>query len=130
MMVNFLKTTSYLIKDDPTALQIQLYYDELEVCNPLGSKAKKHKLGRNDMSMHTAFKIFLQVCCISFSADNLAAWSVGGFKALGSAFRRCQYCMVTCEDMQTKVSLIIMPQRTMARLYIMLIYSLQKIAYN
>ena len=65
-----------------------------------------------------------------FSADNLAAWSVGGFKALGSAFRRCQYCMVTCEDMQTKVSFIIMPQRTMARLYIMLIYSLQKIAYN
>ena len=53
-----------LFKDDPTALQIQLYYDELEVCNPLGTKAKKHKLGKNYMSMHTAFKIFLQVCCI------------------------------------------------------------------
>ena len=34
-----------LFKEDPSALQIQLYYDELEVCNPLGSKAKKHKLG-------------------------------------------------------------------------------------
>ena len=39
----------------------------------------------------------------TFSADNLAAWSVGGFKALASAFRKCQYCMVTEEDMQTKV---------------------------
>ena len=27
------------------ALQILLYFDELEVCNPLGSKAKIHKLG-------------------------------------------------------------------------------------
>lgn len=27
-------------------LQIMLYFDELEVCNPLGSKAKTHKLGR------------------------------------------------------------------------------------
>ena len=34
-----------LFNEDPAALQIQLYYDELEVCNPLGSKTKKHKLG-------------------------------------------------------------------------------------
>ena len=27
------------------ALQIFLYFDELEICNPLGSKAKIHKLG-------------------------------------------------------------------------------------
>ena len=38
-----------------------------------------------------------------FSADNLAAWSVRGFKALASAFRKCQYCMVTDEEMQVKV---------------------------
>ena len=37
------------------------------------------------------------------SADNLAAWSLGGFKALASAFRKCQYCMVTMEEMQTQV---------------------------
>ena len=30
---------------DPSAFQVQLYYDEVEICNPLGSKAKKHKLG-------------------------------------------------------------------------------------
>ena len=37
------------------------------------------------------------------SADTLAAWSLGGFKALASAFRKCQYCMVTMEEMQTQV---------------------------
>lgn len=37
------------------------------------------------------------------SADNLAAWSIGGFKALASAFRKCQYCMAVDEDIQTKV---------------------------
>lgn len=34
-----------LFQEDPSAFQIQLYYDEVEICNPLGSKAKKHKLG-------------------------------------------------------------------------------------
>lgn len=26
-------------------LEIMAYYDDVEVCNPLGSRAKKHKLG-------------------------------------------------------------------------------------
>ena len=26
-------------------LQVIVYYDDVEVCNPLGSKAKKHNLG-------------------------------------------------------------------------------------
>lgn len=30
---------------DPYALQLLLYFDEFEVCNPLGSRANKHKLG-------------------------------------------------------------------------------------
>ena len=34
----------------------------------------------------------------TFSADNLAAWAIGGFKVLASAFRRCQFCMVTMEE--------------------------------
>ena len=38
-----------------------------------------------------------------FSADNLAAWAIGGFKALSSAFRRCQYCMVIEAELQNKV---------------------------
>ena len=35
-----------LIQEDPCALQIKLYYDDLEICNALGLKAKNHKLGR------------------------------------------------------------------------------------
>ena len=34
-----------LFQEDPCALQLQLYCDEVEVCNPIGSKAKIHKLG-------------------------------------------------------------------------------------
>ena len=29
----------------PNALQIQLYFDDLETINPLGSKTKIHKMG-------------------------------------------------------------------------------------
>ena len=46
---------------------------------------------------------FFRGTLTTFAADNLAAWSVGGFKQLASAFRKCQYCMVTDEDMQVKV---------------------------
>lgn len=42
-----------------------------------------------------------------FSADNLAAWAVGGYKALASAFRKCQYCMVTDVEMQIEVHVCI-----------------------
>lgn len=34
-----------LFSRDPSALQIILYYDEVECVNPLGSKTKKHKIG-------------------------------------------------------------------------------------
>lgn len=35
-----------LYSHNPKALQIIIYYDDVEICNPLGSRAKKHKLGR------------------------------------------------------------------------------------
>lgn len=35
-----------LFQRDPFALQLHLFYDDLEVSNPLGSKASIHKLGR------------------------------------------------------------------------------------
>ena len=40
---NFMRMNSS--QQDPVALQINLYYDELELCNPLGSRRKKHKIG-------------------------------------------------------------------------------------
>ena len=60
--------SSPLFKDDPCALQIQLYYDELEVCNPLGSKAKKHKLGKINMFLSTIirqFSLYISTNCVS-----------------------------------------------------------------
>jgi len=35
-----------LFSTDPLALQIMFFYDELELCNPLGSSTKVHKLGK------------------------------------------------------------------------------------
>ncbi len=35
-----------LFKEAPNALQIQLYYDDIDVCNPVGSKSVIHKLGK------------------------------------------------------------------------------------
>ena len=35
---------------EPHALQIILYYDELELCNPLSTSAKIHKIGKLDVN--------------------------------------------------------------------------------
>ena len=37
-----------LFKEDRYALQLILYYDEVEVANPLGSYRGTHKLGKNN----------------------------------------------------------------------------------
>lgn len=37
-----------LFSADHTALQLIVYYDDVETCNPLGSRAKTHKLGMVD----------------------------------------------------------------------------------
>ena len=38
----------HLFSNDPTSLQIMLYYDDLEICNPIGSHLTKHKIGMYD----------------------------------------------------------------------------------
>lgn len=37
-----------LFSTKPTALQLILYYDDVEICNPLGSCHKKYKIGKFD----------------------------------------------------------------------------------
>ncbi len=37
-------------------------------------------------------------------ADNLASWSLGGYKCLSSALRKCRFCMAVGEDMKSKVN--------------------------
>ena len=45
--------TRPLFTQDELALQITLFYDDLEVCNALGSKAKIHKLGKSYKCIYT-----------------------------------------------------------------------------
>lgn len=47
-----------------TGLQIQLYYDDVELCNPLGSSRTKHKVGELD-------KYFIQSELLSYMRFNL-----------------------------------------------------------
>ena len=48
-----------LFSSDPHALQILLFFDELEVCNPLGSRANKHKIG---MIFQIRLTVFSYIC--------------------------------------------------------------------
>ncbi len=54
-----------LFSRDPEALQIIGYFDELEVCNPLGTHVKKHKVGDTLGNIHPKFRS-------NFRAINLA----------------------------------------------------------
>ena len=45
------------------------------------------------------FRGTLTIVC----ADNLASWSLGGYKALSAALRKCRFCMAVDEDMKSKV---------------------------
>ena len=40
-----------LFSSNQQSFQINLYYDDVEVCNPLGSKAKIHKLGKKNINV-------------------------------------------------------------------------------
>ena len=43
---------SEIFKNYPTALQLIMYYDDIEVANPLGAKAGIHKLGTFPANVH------------------------------------------------------------------------------
>ena len=43
--MGFFFKTHPLFSVDKSALQIVTYYDKLELCNPLGTHVKQHKLG-------------------------------------------------------------------------------------
>ena len=53
-----------------TALQILLYFDECELCNPLGSFRKKHKLGEkifiHILCMYVYVRMHIYVCMLAF----------------------------------------------------------------
>ena len=48
-----------------------MYFDELEICNPLGSKAKIHKLGLFDYK-YACYEIFIFTGSFYFTLGNLS----------------------------------------------------------
>ena len=50
----------FLDSDNAPFLEIIAYYDEIEVANPLGSKASNHKLGMNIVCQHT-FHVYIYI---------------------------------------------------------------------
>lgn len=57
------------------SLQILLYYDDLEVCNPLGSRKSIHKLG-NDIKYQICMVFFLIIGLFYFTFGNYRNRSV------------------------------------------------------
>ena len=57
-----LSNFTHLIGTDQFSLQLLLYFEELEVCNPLKSKANKHKLGKTSDRLAATL---LEVCYIT-----------------------------------------------------------------
>ena len=53
------------------ALQIHFYYDDVEVCNPLGSKAKIHKLGKKNDYIYLRFEYFDLLGLFYFTLGNM-----------------------------------------------------------
>ena len=56
------------------ALQFILYYDDIEVCNPLGSSAGIHKLGKI-MSSCTCTVVWEILAGIFSQCDSISMWS-------------------------------------------------------
>ena len=59
-----------LFSCDPYALQVIAYYDELEVCNLLGSHIKKHKLGLVFFSWNIVAIIAINLVAVASSLTN------------------------------------------------------------
>lgn len=50
-----------LVTTEELSIHLMMYFDELEVCNPLGSARKKHKLG-NIVLLHGNPTVYFIVC--------------------------------------------------------------------
>ena len=67
-------------------------------------------------------------CCGTISivsADNLASWSIDGYKTLSSARRKCCFCMATAEEIQSKVHFINMPDNKLYFQYMLFLFHVQ-----
>ena len=62
-----------LFSADPSAIQIVLYYDDLELCNPLGSRRKIHKIGKfNSFIINIYDNYFCNIGAFYFLLGNIS----------------------------------------------------------
>ncbi|CAB4037357.1 Hypothetical predicted protein, partial [Paramuricea clavata] len=99
-----------LFSRDPSALQIILYFDEVECVNPLGSKTKKHKIElENDNGYEFTIsgrKRTFRGSIAFVSGDNLGLQELGGFKVGPGANCKCRECMGLADEIKRMVSRI------------------------
>ena len=63
-----------LFSTDPSALQIMIYYDDVEVTNPLGSKSKTHKIGTCNFMLNVQnlfIHVHVHVAIFYYSLGNI-----------------------------------------------------------
>ena len=63
-----------LFSADPVALQLILYYDEVELCNALGSRRKKHKIGLLFVLHSSPFITIVSKCTMVVVCDFTGAF--------------------------------------------------------
>lgn len=59
-----------IFSSEPNALQIQLYYDDIDVCNPIGSKSVIHKLGMLNLP-HSSVNFFCIIGLFYYTLGNI-----------------------------------------------------------
>lgn len=60
-----------LFSTTDNSLEIMAYYDDVEVCNPLGSRSKKHKLGIVVMLLCMKYNYLLYVALFYYTLGNI-----------------------------------------------------------
>ena len=77
-----------LFSSDPKAIQIFLYYDDVAVVNPLGSKTSKHKFGKSN-------QLFLKKKILRSPIKLSVVWLVSAltFIAVTLPIELCYVCL-------------------------------------
>ena len=77
-----------LFSSDPKAIQIFLYYDDVAVVNPLGSKTSKHKFGKSN-------QLFLKKKKLCSPIKLSVVWLVSAltFTAVTLPIELCYICL-------------------------------------
>lgn len=77
-----------LFYSDPKAIQIFLYYDDVAVVNPLGSKTSKHKFGKSNQ-----LYFLKKILCSPIKLSVVCLVSALTFTAVTLPIELCYVCL-------------------------------------